>query len=462
MLKFWFKIFRNFFSIIGLLIFIALLLFLFFGETSKGRRNIFFNTLNSFVGIGPKYDGFIANTPAKYIDYISLTLSNRFIEHEFSSLHLEIDSKNLKSLEKMRRSKYENKKYKKKWIEGKIRIIESNEIGQNIKIKIRPKGDRDIHFLNLDSMSYKIDVLGKSNLIFGMEEMSLQKPVTRNYAWEILYHDLLKKENILSLKIVPIKLYRNGKYLGIFVLEEGFSNELLLKQARNNGPIIGINEELDHKFPNLEYEFYSENYWKSKFPNILIKSKINLDLIKSNYKEDQFEISNYFDEDKWAKYFALSDVLKMFHGTVTKSVKLYFNPDTGLFEPVAFDGHYQSGYQDFSFIDFINNPKIKCGYACTHRNWYNLFFDKKNINFLNRYINYMNLYTSDEYQQKVLDYSNTELQKINNFFYSEYQGSDRVFCKGMLPYYFDISTFKRRSDKLRKKIFRNNQKKNTT
>ena len=92
-----------------------------------------------------------------------------------------------------------------------------------------------------------------------MEEMSLQKPVTRNYAWEILYQDLLRKENILSLKIIPVKLFRNGKYLGIFVLEEGFNNELLLNQARKVGPIIGINEDSDHTFPNLEYEFYSEN-----------------------------------------------------------------------------------------------------------------------------------------------------------------------------------------------------------
>ena len=73
----------------------------------------------------------------------------------------------------------------------------------------------------------------------------------------------------------------------------------------------------------------------------------------------------------------------------------------------------------------------------------------------------MDLYTSDKYQQKILDYSKTELNKINNFFYSEYQGSDRIFFKGMLPYYFDISTVKRRSDILRQKIFKNKQKKNT-
>ena len=110
----------------------------------------------------------------------------------------------------------------------------------------------------------------------------------------------------------------------------------------------------------------------------------------------------------------------MFHGTVTKSVKLYYNPSSGLIEPIAFDGHYQSGYNDFSFIDFIDNPKIECGYACTNRVWYSLFFDKKNINFLKKYFYHINRYTSDDYQNKLINYSENQLKKIIEFFLMEY------------------------------------------
>ena len=67
MLKNWFKFIKNLFSLFGLIVFVIIILFLFYGETSKQRRNIFFNTLKSFVGIGEKYDGFIANTPSKYV-----------------------------------------------------------------------------------------------------------------------------------------------------------------------------------------------------------------------------------------------------------------------------------------------------------------------------------------------------------------------------------------------------------
>ena len=148
-------------------------------------------------------------------------------------------------------------------------------------------------------MSYKIDVRGKKNFILNMEEMSLQKPIVRNYSWEILYQKILRTENILSLDIIPVKLYRNGRYLGVFVLEEGFGKELLEKQERKEGPIIGINENLTHFFPSLTYEYYSENYWKKEFPDIYSQSNNKLEIIKTNFKNQDFYIFNYFDLDLW-------------------------------------------------------------------------------------------------------------------------------------------------------------------
>ncbi len=457
MLKYWFKFIKNLFSFFGFIVFVTILLFLFFGETSKQRRNIFFNTLKSFAGIGEKYDGFIANTPSKYVSSIYLNLSNKFINHDFYSLNIEIDLENLKLLEKMRIEKYKKKPSEIKWANAKIRVLnKKKKFNDIVNVKLKPKGDREIHFLNLDSMSYKIDVRGNRKFILGMEEMSLQKPVTRNFTWEILYHKLFREENLVSLNIIPVKLYRNGEYLGVFVLEEGFGKELLEKQYRKEGPIIGINENLDQTFPNLTYEYYSEKYWASKFPDIYIKSQNNLNYIKNNFENEKFKLFEYFDLDLWAKFFALSDVLKMFHGTVTKSVKLYYNPTTGLFEPIPFDGHYQAGYQNFSFIDFLEDPKIQCGYACSNRNWYRLFFNVNNENFLKQYLYYLDIYSSNKYQDMIIDYSINNLQEINNFFYSEYQSSDRIFFKGVLPYYFDISTLKKRSKKIKEKILKNN------
>ena len=63
-----------------------------------------------------------------------------------------------------------------------------------------------------------------------------------------------------------------------------------------------------------------------------IKRKFRV--IKSSTNK-KYKISNYFDIDMWAKFFAITDVLKGYHAAVPKSVKLYYNPSNGLFEPIA-------------------------------------------------------------------------------------------------------------------------------
>lgn len=447
-----------FFSSIGIIGCLSIYLLFFFGETSKERRKMIFKSFNSFVGIGKKFDGFVANTPEKIIKRYYFYFLGKFKSFPYDSLNIEINLENLKKLEKMRSAKFNDESLKQvasknQFVNARVTLFNNNKnLNKKLKVKIRPKGDRNLHFLNLDSMSYKLDVRGKNEFIYGMEEMSIQKPIVRNYAWEILYHQIIKDNDILGLKLIPIKLYRNSEYLGIYVIEEGFSKELLEKQSRKNGPIIGIDESFSHKFPNLKYEYYSKNFWLEKNRDIFFKSKNHLDDLKINFDQENFQFDNFFDTQKWAKFFAISDLLKMFHGTVPKSVKLYYNPTSGLFEPIAFDGHFLSGYDNFSFIDYIYDPTIECGYACEHKNWLSLFFNKNNRNFIEEYLFFLKKFTSEEYISKIKKIHDNEIQEINQFFYSEYQSSDRAFFKGVLPYYFDLNVLFERSKKINLKI----------
>ena len=67
-----------------------------------------------------------------------------------------------------------------------------------------------------------------------------------------------------------------------------------------------------------------------------------------------FGFCNAFDFDKWAAYFAIIDVTGNFHGSIPKSVKLYYNPVTAKFEPIGFDGHYNPNlFQNFLIFSQI-------------------------------------------------------------------------------------------------------------
>ena len=80
-------------------------------------------------------------------------------------------------------------------MQRKLRKENGGEIPQNLrrtypariknqeqiyKIKIRTKGVRNLHWYDKNTTSYKIDIRGDDR-IWGLEEFSVQKPITRNY-----------------------------------------------------------------------------------------------------------------------------------------------------------------------------------------------------------------------------------------------------------------------------------------
>ena len=90
-------------------------------------------------------------------------------------------------------------------------------------------------------------------------------------------------------------------------------------------------------------------------------------LIASQKLKDFFnkkiEAKDIFDLDKWASYFAIIDLTGTSHGALLKSVKFYYNPINGLFEPIPFDGHrFKPNYKVFNLsydnrliIDVLKN-----------------------------------------------------------------------------------------------------------
>ena len=64
-----------------------------------------------------------------------------------------------------------------------------------------------IHFQDKLSTSYKVDLRGTKR-IWGLEEFALQKPITRNYVYEYMFHKL-EINNLISLKYFFINLKLN-------------------------------------------------------------------------------------------------------------------------------------------------------------------------------------------------------------------------------------------------------------
>ena len=327
---------------------------------------------------------------------------------------------------------------------------------KEFRADIRLKGDRKTHFVEKDKSSYKLE-LDRDQFIYGVKKFSLQKPRIRNYIHEWIFHELSEDEGIIKIKYDFIKLSINGEDQGLYVIEEGFGKELIERNKRRNGPIFGLDEDIHTTDENPIFEIYNKNYWNRPENSSIVNiaSKKLQDIF-----DEELSVDEVFDLDKWAAYFAIIDLTGTYHGSFLKSVKFYYNPINGLFEPIPFDGHrlkpnyhkYNLNYDDRILIDRIQNPIAKEARDLT---WLKKFFYKDgkiNQKFYNLYLSYLNKISSENYIDNFLNNNLEKIEKINSHIYADYFYFDNIRSYGIGLYYFLIDDFKYQAKNIRNKL----------
>jgi len=268
---------------------------------------------------------------------------------------------------------------------------------EKIKVKLKLKGDRLVHFKDENEMSYRIKI-GGDNTLLGMKKFSLHKPKHRNYIHEWIYHTFMNREGIASLQYKFINLYINGEDKGIYALEEHFDKRLLERQARREGPIIRFNEGMGG-FTNLAVGVFNESKWVTDSLKLLQTSKA-VSLL-TEFKEEKITMDQVFDIKKLADFFALCDLLGMNHGTLWKSIRFYYNPISSRLEPIAYDGHYGTVTStNTPFSCEIGLMKNELPFIAAFTDWHKLIFNTElnyNEEFYRYYIESLNKLSKKKY-----------------------------------------------------------------
>ena len=322
-----------------------------------------------------KTTGLEAKKSTNYLNSYIKSIYFNLLPPKIPKLYLNLNQKSVIALEFQRqnRANFENlnkedRSLVEKYVNGTL-LYEQSEY----PVKLRVKGDREIHFSEPDITSYKIDITSDDRLN-GLEEFSIQKPIARNYIYEYIFQKLNKESEIISLDYSIVNFFVNGIDRGIFVIEEGFSKELLEKNGRRNGPIFGINDRQGRNFPEIIFEAYSELDWYLNDPD---KIKSGYSILNSFKENKAGDYENFINWDQWAKYFAVSDLLETYHGVLPRSARFYYNPIIGKIDPISFDGHKGTGdFSNFIILDFLNE-RSSCSWICDERDWFLKFFLKK-------------------------------------------------------------------------------------
>ena len=375
------------------------------------------------------------------------------LKKDLERLDLSINYKNLKGLDCSRKfNSYSNfnkeevtsENCGKYWFKGKLSY--KNKI---FRVKFRSKGDRDIHYRDFKNMSFKADIKGKERLN-GMEEFSIQTPMIRNYTTELLAAEAIRKEDIIAPRNHYMKFYINGEYKGIRHIEEGFSRELIEFNKKRYGPLFSLEETISKNYKEAFFDLHDAKFWNSnqKQSNLANQARTILEESKKN----NTYIDNYFDLDKWAKYFATIDAFRLWHASMPKSVKYFLNPTTGLIEPVFYDGHTNSSriLDNYSFYKILDKKEeqINCEFICDDEdNFYiNFFGTNSNPNhiFFEKYISNLKRITSKENLEDNIEPIWDSLKYERGSLYKEFWRIDRINNPGIMPHIAPWKSIKKR------------------
>ena len=380
-------------------------------------------------------------------------IQTKIIGNKLPNIEIKINQKNLLVLEKQRlirqgELKNFNNSDLNVMVKAKIGLKNQNDF----KIRLRVKGNRKLHHYDKNYQSYKVDVRGEDRFL-GYEELNLQKPITRNYVSEYLFHKLQKEIGNIALDYLFVNLSTNGSSNGVYAIEESVAKELIERHNKRFGPIINTEDSTGEIFPEHTYEARDLRYWKNNNPELLK----NVFSILNNFREEKNDYENSFDWKKWANFFAVNDLLGSYHGAMSSSVNYYYNPTNGKIEPIGRDAHAGTGnFDNFIILDFITAEKVNCSWICPNKEWFKRFFYKRDDNlreeFLLEYLKTLKYLTGEKFIDKFFSKHANEIDTINNAIYGEFSKVDKITWKGLAPYVFSKKNIYKRSEMIKNKI----------
>ncbi len=277
-----------------------------------------------------------------------------------------------------------------------------------IPIKTRLKGDWLDH-LQGRKWSFRIKTR-KGKVFRRMKTFSIQNPETRYFFHEYLSHKLFSQEDILTTRYDFSPVYINRQSLGIYAIEEHFAKQLIEYNLRREGPILKFDEDplwrsnsVSTGVGKLPWRV-TANYDVSRIlpfdkgsiednPVLYDQFQIAHSLVYQ-FKNREADISELLDIDKFAKYYALLDLINGKHGLTWHNQRYYYNPVISKIEPINFD----------NFTDYFKEEKdpraliFRLDDGLTNRKFTNLvlyLFTSKE--FIETYITYLEKYTDEKF-----------------------------------------------------------------
>ncbi len=316
------------------------------------------------------------------------------------------------------------------WVKGEINSAKEEKV---IPVKLRLKGDWLDH---LRGSKWSFRIKAKTDYAWNrLVTFSVQNPATRSYLDEWLFHQFLEKVDILSPRYDFINLYLNEKSLGVYAYEEHFDKQLAEYKKRREGPIIKLTEDLvwqghlrqvkelgernhltgreDAAYNAAEIRPFKEG--RTQENPTLAKNFQAAQTLLHQLKFKQKTPAELVDIDRFARYFAIADLLEAYHGIGWHNIRFYYNPITSKLEPIGYDGFGEkpTPYHGGPFVGY------KINFERHLHDYYKYLFTDKD--FFRKYIAYLDAYSQPDFLQETMNSYFPQIAERTAFIQQEFK-----------------------------------------
>ena len=242
------------------------------------------------------------------------------------------------------------------WVSAEVKV-EYEDRQENSKVRLRLKGDWADHLVFPRKLSLRMKTKG-GGYLFGMKTLSVQHPSTRSFGMGPMVLEHMRRHDIIAPRQRFVDLYVNDIPVGIMSMEEHFAKEMLESQSRRDGPILAINEDPQWAQWDVNFNvspikmgedtnFFGyrdgtiKDFNKSKFVrgSIPTQNRLRGESLLRDFLDGEKPTSDVFDYEKTAKFWIITNIWNGCHGLIWHNRRFYFNPISGLLEPISFDNN---------------------------------------------------------------------------------------------------------------------------
>lgn len=238
-----------------------------------------------------------------------------------------------------------------------------------------------------DGQKWPFDVRTRDDqLLFGMRRFALQDPAGNNWVNQWGFVQSLQQEGLLTARYQFVNLNVNGDAWGIYAIQEGFTDELLLAQGHPAGVIIQFNadplwESVRHyngdspaAFANpisnlsaTDYAYFELDTFREARvarDELLAPQNDNAISLLRALQAGDLTASQIFAVDEYATFLALVELWGAHEAVSLLNLRYTYDDASGLLHPISYNGNPLATQNSYLSLDHTyNDPVLQSAYA---------------------------------------------------------------------------------------------------